>query len=234
MRSTLFSLLYLSTVFLQFPVNAQQTTATVPILDWGFDFAGSDVSVLGASNGSTTYQLTCNEPKRCSWTQDATQLTDGFVGTLTFIEGPTPYQAAMTQNLSAVGPTTLTLSSPASFSFRAKCTPWTGNVTLQRWATGTGGSESGRSVVTVTTRYHNLVNCTSTSVGGREPTPLIFPLVGTTVVYKMVVVTQGVEKLSLETGKPAAADPPLVTTSGAFDLEEARKLNRFKRSGGTN
>ncbi|KAK4182410.1 hypothetical protein QBC35DRAFT_510024 [Podospora australis] len=165
--------------------NAQQTT-TVPILDWGFDFPGSDVSVVGQESGSTTYRLTC-EPSSCTWTQDFTQLTDGIVGTMTFVEGTVLYDAAMTQNISAINSRT--------HSYQATCTPRDEALTFS----------------SVVTKLPNFVDCTSTSMG-EDPTPT-FPLKGTTVAYKMVVITQGVDKLSAARTLPATE---LVTVSPFF------------------
>ncbi|KAK0701433.1 hypothetical protein B0T21DRAFT_115277 [Apiosordaria backusii] len=181
------------------PFSSAQETATVPILDWGFDFPGSAISVIGQTSGSTTYRLTCDEPGQCLWTQVPTMASylEGMVGTMTFVEAGAPYNAAMTQNISA---------GDRGFSYRATCTPRAEPVTMI--ITNSEGKSTER-----LTRPSNLADCTSASAG-QEPTPT-FELTGTTAVYKMVVVTQGVEKLSLGAVKPTTT--PLVTTAGAFD-----------------
>ncbi|KAK4198556.1 hypothetical protein QBC40DRAFT_331218 [Triangularia verruculosa] len=200
MASTFFYLACLTAVNL--PLSYAQKTATVPILDWGLDFPGAAISVIGESSGSTTYRLACNEPGECQWTQVPTMASylDNMVGTMTFVEAGAPYNAAMTQNISARG---------TAFSYRATCTPRSRPITMQ-----TKDSE-GR-FTDVPFRGPNLVDCTSTSIG-KEPTPT-FELDGTTAVYKMVVITQGVEKLDL--GAVTTAPTRLVTTAGAYDSQE--------------
>lgn len=130
---------------LTFPLSYAQSTATVPILDWGFDFPGSAVSVIGESAGSTTYRLTCNEPGECQWTQVPSMASDleSMVGTMTFVEAGMPYNAAITQNLSAKG---------KAFSYRATCTPRTKPITIQT-------SDSEGKFTDVPFRAPNLVDC---------------------------------------------------------------------------
>ncbi|KAK0667168.1 hypothetical protein QBC41DRAFT_348199 [Cercophora samala] len=190
-------LLYLACLSVLPLSSAQKTTATVPILDWGFDFPGSAISVIAAHSGSTTYRLTCNQPGDCQWTQvpDMASYLNNMVGTMTFIEAGTPYNAAMTQNISARG---------NSFSYRATCTPRTEPIAIPT-------TDSEGRFTDFAVRAANLVDCTSTSMGGSEPTPT-FELDGTTGVYKMVVITQGVERLDL--GPVTTA---LVTTDGRYN-----------------
>ncbi|KAK4171641.1 hypothetical protein QBC36DRAFT_295154 [Triangularia setosa] len=181
MASTFFYLACLSA--LSFPLSYAYNTATVPILDWSFDFPGSAIFVVGENSGSTTYYLTCNKPGECQWTQVPTMASylDNIVGILTFVEAGAPYNAAMTQ-------------SP---------------ITMQT-------TESEGRFTDVSIRPPNLVDCTSTSMG-QEPTST-FELDGTTAVYKMVVITQGVEKLNLGTVTTGAT--PLVTTGGAYGSQD--------------
>lgn len=187
---------------LQLPLSSAQkitTTTTVPILDWGFDFPGSAISVIGQTSGSTTYRLTCNSPGECQWTQvpDRASYLNNMVGTMTFIEAGAPYNAAMTLNISARG---------IAFSYQATCTPRTKPITIQT-------TDSEGRFTDFPVRAPNLVDCTSTSMG-KEPTPT-FELDGTTGVYKMVVITQGVEKLDL-----GAAPTGLITTGGVYDSRD--------------
>ncbi|KAK4648430.1 uncharacterized protein QC761_0011070 [Podospora bellae-mahoneyi] len=187
---------------LQLPLSSAQKTTTssttVPILDWGFDFPGSAISVVGQTSGSTTYRLTCNSPGECQWTQvpDRASYLNNMVGTMTFIEAGAPYNAAVTLNISARG---------TAFSYQATCTPRTKPITIQT-------TDSEGRFTDFPVRAPNLVDCTSTSMG-KEPTPT-FELDGTTGVYKMVVITQGVEKLDF-----GAAPTGLITTGG---LHESR------------
>lgn len=120
-----------------------------------------------------------------------------MVGTMTFIEAGAPYNAAMTQNISARG---------TAFSYQATCTPRTKPITIQT-------TDSEGRFTDFPVRAPNLVDCTSTSMG-KEPTPT-FELDGTTGVYKMVVITQGVEKLDL-----GAAPTGLITTGGVHESRD--------------
>lgn len=116
---------------------------------------------------------------------------------MTFIEAGAPYNAAMTLNISARG---------IAFSYQATCTPRTKPITIQT-------TDSEGRFTDFPVRAPNLVDCTSTSMG-KEPTPT-FELDGTTGVYKMVVITQGVEKLDL-----GAAPTGLITTGGVYDSRD--------------
>lgn len=198
MASKLLSLALFSVVFYA------QEPVTVPILDWGFDFPGSAISVIGQTSGKTTYFLTCAK-KDCPVTPIQTppetrSPTDFLVGTATFVEGDTLYSAAATQDLTYKGTPT---------SHRATCTPL---------GSGIKEPENGdihRLGVVYTDGFpSNRLDCTWTSVGDAGPTPKT-AMDGIALGYKMVAITQGVEKLELGTTTTSLATP-LVTVPGEY------------------